>query len=102
MPTLHRGIEQLVARRAHNPEVGGSSPSPATQADNCMKLSAFRLSALLEVGLLGLSGRICMVKLLGGGYLQADGACGCPYCKSYSNAVNWIHDSFKIHTFETA
>ena len=31
----HRGVEQLVARRAHNPEAGGSSPSPATkQAKN--------------------------------------------------------------------
>ena len=28
----HRGVEQLAARRAHNPEVGGSSPSPATKA----------------------------------------------------------------------
>ena len=28
----HRGVEQLVARRAHNPEAGGSSPSPATRA----------------------------------------------------------------------
>ena len=27
---LYRGIEQLVARRAHNPEVTGSSPVPAT------------------------------------------------------------------------
>ena len=27
---LHRGVEQLVARRAHNPEVVGSNPSPAT------------------------------------------------------------------------
>ncbi len=27
---LHRGVEQLVARRAHNPKVEGSSPSPAT------------------------------------------------------------------------
>ena len=26
----HRGVEQLVARRAHNPEVGGSSPPSAT------------------------------------------------------------------------
>ena len=33
----HRGVEQLVARRAHNPEAGGSSPSPAT------KLKASRL-----------------------------------------------------------
>jgi hypothetical protein len=28
---LHRGVEQLVARRAHNPKVLGSSPSPATK-----------------------------------------------------------------------
>ena len=27
------GVEQLVARRAHNPEVGGSSPSPATRTE---------------------------------------------------------------------
>ena len=28
--TQYRGVEQLVARRAHNPEVGGSSPPSAT------------------------------------------------------------------------
>jgi Protein of unknown function (DUF4031) len=27
---LHCGVEQLVARRAHNPKVTGSSPVPAT------------------------------------------------------------------------
>lgn len=26
----YRGVEQLEARRAHNPEVAGSSPAPAT------------------------------------------------------------------------
>ena len=26
----YRGVEQLAARRAHNPEVGGSNPPPAT------------------------------------------------------------------------
>ena len=26
----YRGVEQLAARRAHNPEVVGSNPSPAT------------------------------------------------------------------------
>ena len=26
----HRGVEQLVARRAHNPKVAGSNPVPAT------------------------------------------------------------------------
>lgn len=28
--TKYRGVEQMVARRAHNPEVGGSSPPSAT------------------------------------------------------------------------
>ena len=36
-PTLtttdYRGVEQLVARRAHNPKVVGSSPSSATKSD---------------------------------------------------------------------
>ena len=27
---INRGVEQLVARRAHNPKVVGSSPAPAT------------------------------------------------------------------------
>ena len=31
---LHRGVEQLVARRAHNPKVVGSSPAPATNKKN--------------------------------------------------------------------
>ena len=29
----HCGVEQLVARRAHNPKVAGSSPAPATKAE---------------------------------------------------------------------
>ena len=28
-----RGVEQLVARRAHNPKVVGSSPTPATNTE---------------------------------------------------------------------
>ena len=35
------GVEQLVARRAHNPEAGGSSPSPATKQDSPSGLSFF-------------------------------------------------------------
>ena len=30
--TAYRGMEQLVARWAHNPKVTGSSPVPATEA----------------------------------------------------------------------
>ena len=33
----NRGVEQLVARRAHNPEAGGSSPSPATKKTDVEK-----------------------------------------------------------------
>ena len=33
----NRGVEQLVARRAHNPEAGGSSPSPATKKTDAEK-----------------------------------------------------------------
>ena len=29
--TIYRGVEQLVARRAHNPEVAGSNPASATK-----------------------------------------------------------------------
>ena len=29
-PYYYRGVEQLAARRAHNPKVAGSSPAPAT------------------------------------------------------------------------
>ena len=39
--TIHRGVEQLAARRAHNPEAGGSSPPPATKEDKSQDLSSF-------------------------------------------------------------
>ena len=32
-------MEQLAARRAHNPKVGGSSPPPATKVVNFLELS---------------------------------------------------------------
>ena len=31
LKVLYRGVEQLVACRAHNPEVAGSSPASATK-----------------------------------------------------------------------
>ena len=39
MGVAYRGVEQLVARRAHNPEVVGSSPAPATKQDKSQDLS---------------------------------------------------------------
>ena len=44
----HRGVEQLVARRAHNPEAGGSSPSPATK-NKTLNFSASFFCLLLRV-----------------------------------------------------
>ena len=32
--TTYRGVEQLVARRAHNPEVAGSNPASATKGQS--------------------------------------------------------------------
>ena len=42
-PAPYRGVEQLVARRAHNPEVAGSSPVPATRktADSITESAVF-------------------------------------------------------------
>ena len=45
----HRGVEQLVARRAHNPEAGGSSPSPATTAGKSKDFPVFSFSMGLQV-----------------------------------------------------
>ena len=46
--TIYRGVEQLVARRAHNPEVGGSSPPSATISSGC---NGFQLHPLLFLSL---------------------------------------------------
>jgi hypothetical protein len=37
----NRGMEQLVARRAHNPKVTGSSPVPATKREKASYMLAF-------------------------------------------------------------
>ena len=42
----YRGVEQLVARRAHNPEVGGPSPPPATNTKKKSRLDAWTSSFL--------------------------------------------------------
>ena len=39
--TKYRGVEQLVARRAHNPEVAGSNPVPATKKSDRPKRDGF-------------------------------------------------------------
>ena len=47
----HRGVEQLVARRAHNPKVAGSSPAPATSSPMYDSASGFSLVFLKALGL---------------------------------------------------
>ena len=42
----YRGVEQLVARRAHNPEVGGSNPPSATKG----KPLILKTSQVLSIG----------------------------------------------------
>ena len=45
----YRGVEQLVARRAHNPKVVGSSPSSATRKENThRKMGVFRLLCYID------------------------------------------------------
>jgi hypothetical protein len=38
---IYCGVEQLVARRAHNPKVVGSSPSPATSKKPLTQIKGF-------------------------------------------------------------
>ena len=74
---IYRGMEQLVARRAHNPKVGGSSPPPATMADNSKELSAFfvvgRLLTDGREGHLAAIVQRCKVHMVREDYVQASG-----------------------------
>ena len=47
--TIHRGVEQLAARRAHNPEAGGSSPPPATTTGETEMFLLFSLRGRTDV-----------------------------------------------------
>ena len=46
----HRRIEQLAARRAHNPEVVGSSPTPAIKRSGLLMQTAFFMFFSVLVG----------------------------------------------------
>jgi hypothetical protein len=53
MPYLcrpYRGVEQLVARRAHNPKAVGSSPAPATRKSQSVDW-LFSFQACLKLAL---------------------------------------------------
>ena len=47
---LYRGVEQLVAHRAHNPKVAGSNPAPATTTGVDLTVSACFLWARFFYG----------------------------------------------------
>ena len=55
----YRGVEQLAARRAHNPEVVGSNPSPATI--EILKSLDFRIFMLALCQMLG--GRVFRIAM---------------------------------------
>ena len=45
----YRGVEQLVARRAHNPKVVGSSPTPATKKEQSEMVALFLSPPFLKL-----------------------------------------------------
>ena len=47
----YRGVEQLVARRAHNPKVVGSSPASATKKPHSPLVSEVFLRFEVEIGI---------------------------------------------------
>ena len=59
----NRGVEQLVARRAHNPEAGGSSPSPATKKTDVEKSASVCRCMCAETG-------ECFMPVSGKGFLS--------------------------------
>ena len=76
-PSSYRGVEQLVARRAHNPEVAGSSPVSATRQSTAIQWIAVLFSASCSLS------SICGGAFPGGGKfslqpLFSGTASGCP------------------------
>ena len=49
-PFKRRGVEQLAARQAHNLEVRGSNPLPATNMDFNLKIFNFKFKIFLRPG----------------------------------------------------
>ena len=76
----YRGVEQLVARRAHNPEAGGSSPSPATKMPQL--LSSKRVAALIQKECARFAPKIFSNL---GGY---PGCCRMPFKKKWASTEN--------------
>ena len=87
--TIHRGVEQLVARRAHNPKVAGSSPVPATtkiHSEMIVHCAGVAQSAERILGKDKVTGSIPVTSSIHGGIAQLARAIGsypvCPRFKS--------------------
>ncbi len=79
----NRGVEQSVARRAHNPKVVGSSPAPAT---NCVGYADVAQSVERILGKDKVTSSILVISSIYGGIAQLARANGsyplCPEFKS--------------------
>ena len=88
-PSYCRGVEQLVARRAHNPKVAGSSPVPATtkiHSEMIVHCAGVAQSAERILGKDKVTGSIPVTSSIHGGIAQLARAIGsypvCPRFKS--------------------
>ena len=87
----YRGVEQLVARRAHNPEVGGSSPPSATISSGC---NGFQLHPLLFLSLCTEQVYACSVSSSSGTSYSS------PYC-SGNNSFRFSDGSQETYSTAT-
>ena len=91
-----RGVEQSVARRAHNPKVTGSSPVPATNVWNAdVAQSAERILGKDKVT----SSILVISSIYIGGIAQLARACGSyPQCPEFKSLCR--HHLYKRVPFE--
>ena len=76
-------MEQLVARRAHNPKVRGSSPLPATNYVMCADVAQ---SVERILGKDKVTGSIPVISSIYGGVAQLARACGSyPQCPEFES-----------------
>ena len=87
----HRGVEQLEARRAHNPEVVGSSPASATIKtpgirDECRDFSDFL--TLFEMAQLAVLGHLGQKSVFLGHTVRVSGGIFYAFFRSSTSAIH--------------
>ncbi len=96
---FYRGVEQSVARRAHNPKVVGSSPAPAT---NCVGYADVAQSVERILGKDKVTSSILVISSIYGGIAQLARANGsyplCPEFKSLCRHHNEIKRNCVSHS----